>query len=126
MQRLCKVPGLLVDKNLTWKYHIDYIASKISRVVGIISRLRHSVPLNILIQIYRSLIFPYTYYGIAAWGQTAQVYLRKVFILQKRALRLMFFAGNRSHAIPLFVSADVLPLKRKTLSTTGLAYTISA
>ena len=111
MQRLCKVPGVLIDKNLTWKYHIDYIASKISRgVSGIIARLRHSVPLNTLIQIYRSLIFPYTYYGIAAWGQAAQIYLRKVFILQKRALRLMFFAGNRSHAIPLFVSANVLPL----------------
>jgi len=37
--------------------------------------------------------------------------LRKVPILQKRALRLMFFAGNRSHAIHLFVSANVLPLK---------------
>ena len=37
------------------------------------------------------------------------MYLRKVFILQKRALRLMFFAGNRSHAIPWFVSAYVLP-----------------
>ena len=79
-------------------------------MVGIISRLRHSVPLNTLIQIYRSLIFPYTYYGFAAWGQAAQVYLRKVFILQKRALRLMFFAGHRSHAIPLFVSANILPL----------------
>ena len=101
---------MLIDKNLTWKYHIDYIASKISRVVGIISRLRHSVPLNTLIQVYRSLIFPYTHYGIAGWGQAAQVYLRKVFILQKRALRLMFFAGNRSHAILLFVSANVLPL----------------
>ena len=43
-------------------------------------------------------------------GQGAQVYLRKIFILQKRALRLMFFAGNRSHAISLFVSANVLPL----------------
>ena len=31
-------------------------------------------------------------------------------MLQKRALRLMFLAGNRSHAIPLFVSANVLPL----------------
>ena len=31
-------------------------------------------------------------------------------MLQKRALWLMFFAGNRSHAIPLFVSANVLPL----------------
>ena len=101
---------MLIDKNLTWKYHINYIASKISGVVGIILRLRHSVPLNTLIQVYRSLIFLYTHYGIAAWGQAAQVYLRKVFILQKRALRLMFFAGNRSHAIPLFVSANVLPL----------------
>ena len=65
------------------------MASKISRVVGIISRLRHSLPLNTLIQIYRSLIFPpYTYYGIAAWGQAVQVYLRKVFILQKQALRI--------------------------------------
>ena len=101
---------MLVDKNLTWKY-IDYIASKISRVVGIISRLRHSVPLNTLIQaVYRSLIFPHTHYGIAAWGQAAQVYLRKVFILQTRAHRLLFFAGSRSHAIPLFVSANVLPL----------------
>ena len=36
--------------------------------------------------------------------------MKKVFNLQKRALRLMFFAGNRSHAIPLFVSANVLPL----------------
>ena len=105
-----KFLGVLIDKKLTWKYHIDYIASKISRVVGIISRLRHSVSLNTLIQVYRSLIFPYTHYGIAAWSQAAQVYLRKVFILQKRALRLMFFAGNRSHAIPLFVSANVLPL----------------
>ena len=101
---------MLIDKNLTWKYHIDYIASKISRVVGIISRLRQSVPLNTLIEINRSLILPYIYYGIAAWGQAALVYLKKVFISQKRALRLIFFAGNRSHAIPLFVSVNVLPL----------------
>ena len=105
-----KFLGVLIDKNLTWKYHIDYVASKIIRVVGIISRLRHCVPLNTLIQIYHSLIFPYTYYGIAAWGQAAQVYLRNVFILQKRTLRRMFFAGNRSHVIPLFVSVNVLPL----------------
>ena len=78
-----KFLGVLIGKNLTWKYHI---ISKISRVVGIISRLRHSVPLNTLIQIYRSQIFPYTYYGIAAWGQAVLVYLKKVFILQNELL----------------------------------------
>ena len=53
-----KFLGVLIDKNFNWKYHIDYIASKISRVVGIIARLRHSVPSSALIQIYRSMIFP--------------------------------------------------------------------
>ena len=114
----CKVYSSI--KNLTWKYHIDYIASKISRAVGIISQLRHSAPLNSLIQVYRSLIFPYTHYGIVAWGQAAQVCLRKVFILQNRALRLMFFAGNISHAIPLFVSANVLLPQYALFCTTYL------
>ena len=110
--------GVLVDKNLTWKYHIDYIASKISGVVGIIAPLRHSVPLNTLIQIYRFLIFPYTYYETAAWGQAAQVYLRK------RALRL-FFAGNRSHAISFFVSANVVPFNMLYFETVLLLHDIS-
>ena len=55
-----KFLGVLIDNNLTGKYHIDYIASKIFRVVEIMSRLRHSVPLNTLIQVYRSDVPIYT------------------------------------------------------------------
>ena len=51
----------------------------------------HCVSLNTLIQIYRSLIFLFTSYGIAAWGQAVQIDLRKILIiLQKRALRLNY------------------------------------
>ena len=102
-----KFPWVLIDKNLTWKFHI---ASKISRVVGVIARLRHYVPLNTLIQIYRSLVFPFTSYGIAAWGQAAQIDLRKILILQKRVLRLMFFTSNKSNAILFFISGNISPL----------------
>ena len=28
--------GVLVDKNLTWKYHIDAITAKISKTIGLI------------------------------------------------------------------------------------------
>ena len=66
-----KFLGVLIDKNLTWRPHIDHIASKISKIVGIIARLRHHVPLNTLLQIYRSLIFPYTLYGVLVWGQAS-------------------------------------------------------
>ena len=102
--------GVLIDKNLTWKPHIDHIASKISKIVGILARIRHHVPFNILLQIYRSLVFPYTLYGIPVWGQAAQRDLEKILILQKRALRLIFLSNNRTHAIPLFTTSNILPV----------------
>ena len=63
-----KYLGILVDSNLSWRYHIDYISSKISQGVGIISRVRHFLPTSTLLRIYRSLIEPYIFYGLAAWG----------------------------------------------------------
>ena len=83
-----KYLGLLIDSNLTWKYHINHIAIKISKTVGYISRLRHSVPFDILCTLYRSLILPYLSYGVIAWGRAAKIYINKLLILQKRALRL--------------------------------------
>ena len=36
-----KYLGILIDSNLTWKYHISYITSRISKTIGVIARLRH-------------------------------------------------------------------------------------
>lgn len=33
-----------------------------------------------------------------------------VLVLQKRVLRLMYFANSRAHAVPLFVDVNILPL----------------
>ena len=105
-----KYLGVLIDSSLTWKQHILFISSKISKSLGIISRLRHFVPTDTLLSIYRSLIQLYITYGIAVWGQAAQTNLDKLLILQKRALRLIHFAPYRSHAIPLFIHYNILPL----------------
>ena len=70
-----KYLGILIDSNLTWKHHVDHIASKISKIIGIIARLRHFVPLSTLLTIYQSLVFPYMSYGMAVWGQAAQTHL---------------------------------------------------
>ena len=43
---------------------IDYIAIKISRTIGLISKLGHFVPKHTLINIYRSLVAPYLTYGL--------------------------------------------------------------
>ena len=104
MQNYVKYLGVLIDENLSWKYHIAHIASKISKTIGIIASLRHFVH-----HMYISLIQPYLLYGIVAWGQAAKTYKNKILILQKRALRLMFFSDYNSHALPYFVSSSFLP-----------------
>ena len=105
-----KYLGVLIDSTLSWRQHILFISSKISKSLGIISRLRHFVPTDTLLSIYQSLIQPYITYGIAVWGQGAPTNLDKLLILQKRALRLIHFAPYRSHAIPLFNHYNILPL----------------
>ena len=87
-----KYLGVMIDNHLSWKHHINYVALKISRNIGILSKLRHFVPPKTLFGIYNSLIFPYLSYGLVAWGQAAKTHLEKLLTLQKRAVRLINFA----------------------------------
>ena len=98
-----KYLGVLLDSHLSWKYHIDNVALKISRIIGVIARLRHLVPFTTLLSIYRSLILPYLSYGLAVWGQAAKSHLQKIFVLQKRVLRLMYIYLNPEHMRCLYL-----------------------
>ena len=59
-----KYLGLLIDENLSWKTHINSVATKVSKTIGLIARLRHTVPTCTLLNIYQSLIVPYITYGL--------------------------------------------------------------
>ena len=105
-----KYLGILIVKNLNWKVHIDLIALKISKAIGMIAKLRHFVPLSVLVKLYHSLISPYLIYGISSWGQASQSNLEKLLLLQKRALRLMNFSTKSEYAIPYFINLNTLPV----------------
>ena len=63
---------VMMDSNLSWKYHISHVESKINSNIGVIARLRHFTPFITLLNIFRSLIFPYISYGLRAWGPGSQ------------------------------------------------------
>ena len=115
-----KYLGILIDSNLTWRYHVDYITLKISKTIGIISRIRHFVPFCTLLNIYCSLIHPYISFGFTVWAQTNKTNLNKVLLLQKRAIRLMYFIPYREHAIPHFVTSNILPVSMLYYEKTAL------
>ena len=56
--------GIMLDKNLTWKSHIEMVGKKISKVMAILYRLKNIFPENVLFVLYNSLIVSYINYGL--------------------------------------------------------------
>ena len=71
--------GIMLDENLTWKSHIEMVAKNISKVTGILYRLKNIFPENVLFVLYNSLIVSYINYGLLLWG----VHVHKLEHLQK-------------------------------------------
>ena len=103
-----KYLGVVIDEHLNWKNHIEHIASKIKRGIGLLSKLRHYVPSKILVNLYYTLIYPYLTYSVIAWGNTYDNTTNPIFILQKRALRIITFADFRDPSNPLFIKLNIL------------------
>ena len=79
-----KFLGIYIDCDLTWKNHINHISSKIARVIGVINRLKHVLPIRILLNLYNTMILPDLNYCIILWGSCASYLFQKVFVLQKK------------------------------------------
>ena len=105
-----KYLGVLLDNKLSWKPHIDYISNKISRTVGILSKLRHSLLHDILLKMYKSLLQPLLLYGISIWGQASKKVQKKLILLQKRALISIVFLNLTHSVVPLFTETELLPV----------------
>ena len=103
-----KFLGVIIDENLTWKYHIDGITKTISRNIGMMNKLKFFVPERILRTLYCSLVLPYINYGILIWGKACDIYLSKIHKLQKWAMRIISNSHYRSHAAPIFYKYDIL------------------
>ena len=104
--------GIILDEFLNWKHHINYISIKLSKSVGVLSRLKYILPSNILLMLYNSIILPHLNYCDIIWGNTFKTYLDKIQILQKRAIRIVSKSHYLSPSYPLFIKLQVLPLKQ--------------
>ena len=105
-----KFLGVIIDSQLTWKYHINYICGKIARGIGIIIKARKLLNRETLITLYYSFIYPYLQYCNHVWGSTCITFLKKLHVLQKRIVRVIAGAKPREHSEPLFKNLNILSI----------------
>jgi hypothetical protein len=96
--------GIIIDKHLNWKAHCDMLTKKLSKITGIINRLKNTLPLFILIHIYNSLILSHLNYGVFLWGN----FCPSIFTLQKKAIRALTNSKYNSHTSGLFKALNLL------------------
>ena len=84
-----KYLGLRIDNKLNWKAYINDIALKLIRPNAVLYKVRDFVDARILKSIYHALFESYIHHACIIWGQN--VYTIRLFIPQKKALRLMHF-----------------------------------
>lgn len=96
--------GLTLTDTLQWKDHINIISNKISKTIGILTRIKHYVNTDILKTIYNSLICSHINYSLLCWGHTPD----RIIKLQKRAVRIVAKAKYNAHTEPLFKKLELL------------------
>ena len=79
--------GITIDTDLKFHNHIVLLVHKISRTIGILSKLRQFLPQSALLKIYYALIHSQLMYGLPIWGSTFPSYTNKLKSLQNKAVK---------------------------------------
>ena len=106
-----KFLGVYIDAKVTWKNHIEIIASKIAKGLGILNKVKLVLPQNVLLMLYNSLIYPYLNYCAIVWGCAGATLLHKLEILQKRAVRMIANVYYLESTKPIFYELKLLKVK---------------
>ena len=99
--------GLTINEYMSWSSHAKKVSNKVSRVLGVMNRLKHFLPFSALRLMYQSLVNCHLQFCILAWGYE----YNRVYNLQKKALRIMTGSKYNAHTEPLFKQLNIMKLE---------------
>ena len=79
-----KFLGVVIDNRFKWSSHLGHISNKISKGIGVITKVRKFFDQTTLMSLYNSLILPYIMYCVHVWGSAYETHLRHLMTLQKQ------------------------------------------
>ena len=83
--------GIFIDENINWKCQINSVVTKLSKMCGILYRIRNSLTPESLTSIYYTLCYPHLIYCASVWFCTWPSFVKKLQISQNRILRCIFY-----------------------------------
>ena len=81
--------------------HIKSVCSKVSKNVGILYTVKNNVKSDVLVTLYHTLIEPYFQYCNIVWASQNNIHLQKLFVKQKKAVRILVNAKWDAQTQPI-------------------------
>ncbi len=102
--------GLQIDPELNFKFHVEQIIKKISSALYFLRNAKKCLTDRALKSVYFSIIHSHIIYAIHVWSSCPQYLINKIFVLQKKAIRIISNAPYNAHTESLFKKQKILPL----------------
>lgn len=87
-----KFLGIIIDNNLDWKSHIEYVNNKLNSSLYGLRILRNLLPKSLIRTIFYAIFDSHLSYGINLWGGTYKSSLNCLVVIQKKPYEL--FVNN--------------------------------
>ena len=87
--------------------HTYYVSLKVSRVIGVLFRLKHIYSQEVLLTLYNTLMLPHLSYCILVWGSKIQTN-HSLHLLNKKAVRIIPNKVCIEHTEPLCKLLNIL------------------
>ena len=106
-----KYLGIIMDENLTWCEHLDYLQKKLMKFVGIFYKRRKVLPNECRRNLYYAFVHSNIIYGIEIYCNTRSSYLSKIERTVNKLLRILQNKRRREiHVIDLYKNYNTLPI----------------
>ena len=98
--------GITLDSRLTWLPHIEELGRRLSGALYAVRRVTNSINREAGRTTYFALFHSIMTYGLLLWGASAHT--KRIFTLQKRAVRVLETATPTTHARPFFKKYNIM------------------
>ena len=119
-----KLLGVIIDENLQWSSHTEYLRKKLAKNIHLLYKLQPIISYNALKIFFFSHCMTHINYASTIWCYTKKVFIKPIQSLHKRAIKIMYKISPKKNK-DRYKSLDILPLSQQfNFNTASLMYKI--
>ena len=105
--------GVIIDKNILWKCHIDNLAQTLNKANFLLRRIKKFLPLDCRLTFYKTFLQPHMDYCCTSWSQLNHT--KRIRKLQNISQRIIYDKPKMTPSRLFFQLSRILPIEKRVI-----------